>query len=390
MDEHYVPFFRPSIGDEEIDQVVDALRSGWITTGPKVKEFERNFAAAVDSDAALAVASGTGAMHVGLAALGVGPGDAVATTTMTFCSTVHVIEQVGATPLLVDVEPDTLNISPRGLEEVLESRSVKAIVPVHLHGHPCDMGSIDALAASHGAAVLEDAAHAFPARIGDRMVGCPRGDFVRLTAFSFYATKNLTTGEGGMLTGPREVLDEARLWTLHGMTRDAWDRYADDGSWFYEVVRPGFKYNMTDLQAALGLVQLSRIDELTKRHRAIAAAYSEGFADLDAIELPAERATVEHSWHLYVIRLEVDLLSIDRRRFIAELGARGVSTSVHFIPVHLHPYYRDRYSFAPEDFPVASREYERMISLPLYPAMTDAQVTHVIDSVTEVVSAYRR
>jgi dTDP-4-amino-4,6-dideoxygalactose transaminase len=391
MRSEFLPFAPPLIGDEEIDEVVRTLRSGWITTGARALEFERRFRQRVGAPAALAVNSATSAMHVALAALGVGEGDAVVTTTMTFVSTVHVVEHQRARPVLVDVEPDTLNIDPDALERALdETPNVKAVIPVHLYGHPADMDRIYAIAGRRGIAVIEDAAHAFPARHGGRTIGSPPPGFEppNLVAFSFYATKNLTTGEGGMLTGPPQIVDEARVWSLHGMSRDAFKRYTSEGSWRYDVLVPGFKYNMPDLQAAIGLRQLERIDAMQRRREAIVAQYDEALGGLPELETPRARSQVESAWHIYVLRLRDGALRIGRDRFVEELAARNIGASVHFIPVHMHTYYRDRYGFKPEQFPVAEREFGRMLSLPLSPAHSDSDVADVIDAVTDVVREF--
>ncbi len=265
MRSEFLPFAPPLIGEEEIDEVVRTLRGGWLTTGPRTNQFELEFAEYVGAPAALAVNSATSAMHVALAALGIGEGDAVVSTTMTFASTIHVIEHQRAKPILVDVEKDTLNIDPDQIEAaVKKNRNVKALLPVHLYGHPATMDAIYSIASRHGIAVVEDAAHSLPARYQGRMIGAPLPGFDQpnLVAFSFYATKNLTTGEGGMLTGPKDLIDEARIWSLHGMSRDAYKRYTSEGSWYYEVIRAGFKYNMPDLQAAIGLHQLKRLESM--------------------------------------------------------------------------------------------------------------------------------
>jgi dTDP-4-amino-4,6-dideoxygalactose transaminase len=390
----FLSFSPPFIGEEEIQEVVDTLRSDWITTGPKVARFERDFAAHRAAPAALALNSGTAALHVGLAVCGIGPGDQVITTPMTFCSSVHVIEHLGARPVLVDVEKDTLNIDPVQVEAAVGrgDRTIKAILPVHLYGHPAEMGSLLAIARRHSLAVVEDAAHALPASFGGAAVGTPAvdGKIKNLIAFSFYATKNLTTGEGGMLTGPPDLIDRARVLSLHGMSRDAYQRYTAEGSWHYQVVAAGFKYNMTDIQAALGLIQLRRLPEFQQRRRAIVERYDQGFAGLEAVERPARRPNIEHAWHLYILRLHLERLTIDRARFIEELKALKIGTSVHFIPVHLHAYYRDKYGFKPDDFPIAHGQYQRIVSLPLYPRMTDTDVTDVIEAVTAVAKQYRR
>jgi dTDP-4-amino-4,6-dideoxygalactose transaminase len=385
MRDTFLPFSPPAIGQEELDEVIDTLRSDWITTGPKTRRFEEAFANFVGAPAALAVSSATDAMQVGLATLGIGPGDEVISTPLTFCSTVHVIEHLGATPVLADVEPDTLNIDPAQVETAISPRT-RALLPVHLYGHPAEMDALLELAERHHLRVLEDAAHALPASYKGQRIGT-LGD---LTAFSFYATKNLTTAEGGMLTGAPELIDEARIWSLHGMSRDAWKRYSAKGSWYYEVIKPGFKCNMTDIQASIGLHQLHKLPGFQERRREIVARYDEAFSDVEALQTTTERSQVESAWHLYVIRLNLDSLRIDRARFIEELKERRIGTSVHFIPIHVHPYYRDRYHYQPEDFPVAYREYQRIVSLPLNLRMSDQDVEDVIEAVLDVVQTYRR
>jgi dTDP-4-amino-4,6-dideoxygalactose transaminase len=393
MRSEFLPFAPPLIGDEEIDEVVQTLRGGWLTTGPRAQQFETRFAEYVGAPAGLALNSATSAMHVALAALGIGDGDAVVSTTMTFCSSIHVIEHQRAKPVLVDVEPDTLNINPEKIEDAIRrTPGVKAILPVHLYGHPAEMDAIYDIAERHGLAVVEDAAHSLPARIEGRMIGTPKPGFSQpnLVAFSFYATKNLTTGEGGMLTGPPELLDEARVWSLHGMSRDAFKRYTSEGSWRYEVVAPGFKYNMPDIQAAIGLHQLRRLEEMQRRRHAIVAQYDEALGQLPELETPKERRGVESAWHIYLLRLRAETLKIGRDAFIEELRRRNIGASVHFIPVHLHPYYRDRYQLRPEQFPVAQSNFERMLSLPLSPAHSDQDVADVIEAVVDIVRLHRR
>jgi dTDP-4-amino-4,6-dideoxygalactose transaminase len=397
MRDTFLPFSPPLVGEEEIAEVIDTLRSDWITTGPKVRRFEEEFSAYVGAPAALGLNSCTAALHTALAALGVGAGDAVITTPMTFVSSVHVIEHVGARPILADVEPDTLNIDPRRVAEAVESARakglrVKALLPVHLYGHPCDMNPLMELAREYRLAVVEDAAHALPASHEGRRVGsfAARFDVPVMTCFSFYATKNLTTAEGGMLAGPPELIDEARVWSLHGMSRDAWNRYGAKGSWFYEVVRPGFKYNLTDIAAALGLAQLRKLDAFQSRRREIVGRYTEAFSRFDELQLPSAREGVEHAWHLYVLRLNLDRLRITREQFIEEMRERRIGTSVHFIPVHTHPYYRERYGFGAEDFPVAHAEFRRLVSLPLNPRMTDRDAEDVIEAVADVLEKFRR
>lgn len=393
----FLPFSPPWVGEEEINEVVATLRSDWITTGPRTKQFEEEFAAYVGAPDALAVTSCTDALQVALAALGIGDGDAVFTTTMTFCSTAHVVEHVGATPILCDIDTEHLNISVPDLEARIKTTlrkgelTPRAIIPVHHSGHPCDMKAIFELARRYGLAVVEDAAHALPAKWDGEIVGAISDQGVpRAIAFSFYVTKNMTTIEGGMLTGTEEFISEARLWSLHGMSRDAWKRYGKGGSWFYEVVRPGFKCNMTDIQAALGLNQLRRLGSFQERRREVVARYLSKLDATDVIELPSADADVEHSWHLFVIRLNLEKLTIDRSQFIDELAERNIAASVHFIPVHKHPYYRDRYSFTDEQFPVASAEYERLVSIPLHPRLSDADADDVIEAVLDVAETFKR
>ncbi len=380
----FLPFSPPDITDQEIEAVVEVLRSGWITTGPRTKQFEEEFAAYLRAGSALALSSCTAGLHLALAVLGIGPGDEVITTPMTFCSSVNVIEHVGATPVLADIDPLTLTIDPTHVAEAITPRT-RAVMPVHYAGHPADMYPLLSLARKHGLYIIEDAAHALPAYYE----GQPIGTIGDLTAFSFYATKNLTTAEGGMLTGSPEHIERARVLSLHGMSRDAWKRYGQGGSWYYEVVEAGFKYNMTDIQAALGLAQLRRLTQMQTRRREIVARYNEAFSDVEALQTPVERPNVSHAWHLYVLRLNLQHLTIDRAQFIDELAARNIGASVHFIPIHLHPYYRNKYGWQPEDYPVATQEYHRVVSLPLSPRLSDADAEDVIAAVLDIVDKYQ-
>jgi dTDP-4-amino-4,6-dideoxygalactose transaminase len=381
----FLHFSPPVIGEEEITEVVDTLRSQWLSTGPKTRRFEEDFAAYLGSPGALALNSCTAGLHTALATLGIGPGDEVITTPITFAASVSVVEHVGARPVLVDVEPDTMNLSPAAVETAITSRT-RAIIAVHFAGHPVELDRLQEVARAHGITVIEDAAHALPARYKGRLIGS--GD--NPVAFSFYATKNLTTGEGGMLTGTPEFLENARVMSHHGMSRDAWKRYHKGGSWFYEVLLPGFKYNMTDLQAALGIWQLRKLAGFQVRRREIASAYTAAFAGDPALETPVERREVEHAWHLYTLRLRPERLRIGRDQFIDQLTARNIGVSVHFIPIHLHPYYRDKYHYKPESFPVAYDSYGRMLSLPLNVALSDEDVADVIHAVLDVVATSRR
>jgi len=382
----WLPFSLPEIGEEEIASVVRCLESGWLTTGPRALEFEQAFAAAVGARHALAVNSCTSALHLALEAAGIGPGDEVITTPMTFTATAAVIEHLGARPVLADIDPVTLNLDPASVAAKVTSWT-RAILPVHYAGQACDMDALQAIAQEHRLAVVEDAAHALPTRHKGRMVGTI-GD---ATCFSFYVTKTITTGEGGMITTDRDDLAERmRIMRLHGMDRDAWKRYAKGGSWSYDIVAPGFKYNLPDLAAALGVPQLARSDEFRDRRAAIARAYDEGLADVPGVRTPQVAAFDDHAWHLYVIRIDSAELTIDRDRFIDELTARGIGVSVHFIPLHHHSYYRERYRYRSEDLPVASAAFEQIVSLPIYPKMDDSAVARVIDAVRDVAREARR
>jgi dTDP-4-amino-4,6-dideoxygalactose transaminase len=385
MRSEFLSFSPPCISTEECDEVLDTMASQWISTGPKTRQFEEEFMSLIGSEDALALNSCTAGLHVALMVLDVKPGDQVITTPMTFCSSVNVIEHVGARPVLVDVQPDTLCISPERIEEAITT-STKCILPVHYSGHPCDMDPIMALAREHHLHVVEDAAHSLPARYRGRTIGT----IGHLTAFSFYATKNLTTAEGGMLTGAQEFIERARVISLHGMSKDAWKRYDKGGSWYYEVVSPGYKYNMTDIHASIGLRQLRKLTGFQEQRREIVRLYKEAFSNYAFFDVPVERPDVEHAWHLYVLRLNLETLRIGRDQFIEELKMRNIGTSVHFIPVHVHPYYRDKYGFKPDDFPVAYSNYLRMISLPLHPGLSQEDASDVIAAVVDVATLHRR
>jgi perosamine synthetase len=380
----FLPFNRPDITDLEIGEVVDTLQSGWLTTGPKTKAFEQRFAAYLGATEAIAVNSCTAAMHVALAAAGIGPGDEVIVPAMTFAATANVVLHQHARPVVVDVSPDTLNIDPAAIEAAISPRT-RAIMPVHLYGHPCDMDRILAIARRHRLLVIEDAAHA----IGAHWHNQPIGTLGTVTAFSFYATKNLVTGEGGMITTNDEAFAaEMRRWVLHGMSRDAWDRYSEHGSWYYEIVAPGFKYNMTDLQASLGLHQLTRLEAMNCRRERLVQIYRQGLGDLPELELPVTRSGVRHAWHLYAIRLHLDRLAINRDVFIEELRRAGIGASVHFIPLHRHPYYQDELGLRAGEFPVAEATFPRLVSLPLYSRMTDADAEDVVLAVRRIVEQH--
>ena len=378
---NFLPFALPEIGEEEIAEVVDTLRSGWVTTGPKARRFEQEFISFLGDDSlqAIAVNSATAGLHLALEALGIGPGDEVITTTHTFTATAEVVRYLGADVKLVDIDPATLNIDPAAIEAAITPRT-KALMPVHYAGLSVDMDAIAAIAAKHGLKVVEDAAHALPTTWKGQAIGTLRSDAV---VFSFYANKTMTTGEGGMLvTRDADLAARAKVMRLHGINRDAFDRFtAKVPSWYYEIVAPGFKYNLTDIAAALGLHQLKRLQGFQVRREQIAARYDEALADLPLILPPRpQHAGDLHSWHLYVVRLK-DEARINRDQLIDSLFADGIGVSVHYIPLHLHPYWKDRYDLKPEQFPHSQTAYERMVTLPLYTRMTDADVERVIASV---------
>jgi len=383
--ENFLSFSLPLVGQEEIDEVIDALKSGWLTAGPKTRQFEQEFRTAFQTPGALALNSCTAGLHVALKVLNIGPGDEVITTPMTFAASVNVIEHVGAKPVLVDVEPDTLNIQPDAVQRAI-TNATKAIIAVHYAGHPVELNALRSIASEYQLHLVEDAAHA----VGAEFEGQPIGSGENLTAFSFYATKNLTTGEGGMLTGSQDLLDHARIVSLHGMSREAWSRYAAGGKWAYDIVEPGFKYNMTDIQAAIGLQQLRRFPKMQDRRRQIVEMYNEAFSRHAAFLTPSTRSHVTNAWHLYVLRLRAGEMTIGRDQFIQEMTARKIGTSVHFIPIHMHSFYRDKYGYHPDDYPVANAAYQSMLSLPLSPSMTDQDVADVIEAVLDIRSQFAR
>ncbi len=379
--EDFLPYNLPDISDAEVDAVVETLRSGWLAPGRRAREFEAAFAAYTGAKHAVALDSATAGLHLALVALGVGPGDEVITTPTTFAATVNVIIHAGATPVLADIRIDDYCIDPAAVARAITPRT-KAIMPVHHAGSACRMDEIGELARAHGVHLIADAAHAIGTEIAGRSVGAI-GD---AAVFSFYPTKNVTSGRGGMLTTDDDALAErCRLLALHGMSDDAWDRYTARGAWAYQVLAPGYNYAMSDYQAALGGAQFARIDAFQRARRRLAERYHARFAALPAIITPLERAGTTHAWHLYVIRLRRDLLAIGRDAFIDELRACGIGTSVHFIPIHHHPYYREAYGWAPGDFPAADEAFETMISLPLYTRMSVDTVDRVADAVEDVV-----
>jgi len=376
----FLPFALPEIGEEEIAEVVDTLRSGWVTTGPKAARFEKAFATFLGDESlhCIAVNSATAGLHLALEALGIGPGDEVITTTHTFTATAEVVRYLGADVRLVDIDPATLNIDPAAVEAAITPRT-RAILPVHYAGLAADMPALLAIAQRHGLKVVEDAAHALPTTCGGALVGTLGSD---ATVFSFYANKTITTGEGGMLvTRNPDLARRARTMRLHGMSRDAFDRFtATVPSWYYEIVAPGFKYNLTDIAAAMGLHQLAKAHAFQARREAIARQYDAALAGLPVLTPPWPAGADRHAWHLYVLRL-ADGAGVPRDRFIERLFAAGIGCSVHYIPLHLQPYWRDRYGLQPAQFPASQRAFERMVSLPLYTRMTDADVQRVVAAV---------
>jgi len=382
----FLPFALPDIGEDEIAEVVDTLRSGWVTTGPKTKRFEQAFTEFLGDSVieSIAVNSATAGLHLALEALGIGPGDEVITTTHTFTATAEVVRYLGADVVLVDIDPKTLNIDPRLVEAAITPRT-KCIIPVHFGGLAVDMLEILNIARRHGLRVVEDAAHCLPSTIEGELIGTMGSD---ATVFSFYANKTITTGEGGMLcTRNAALARRAKVMRLHGMNRDAFDRFtAKVPSWYYEIVAPGFKYNLTDIAASMGLHQLKRARGFQQRRAEIAAQYQEAFADLPVILPPDAPEGDMHSWHLYVLRLRDDA-PLSRDGLIEALFAAGIGCSVHYIPLHLHPYWRDRYALKPEQFPHSHKAYEQMLSLPIYTKMTDADVQRVIAAVNDCLQA---
>ena len=384
MTEPFLPFALPEIGDEEIAAVTEALRSGWVTTGPKTKEFEQAFTAFLGGGVeSIAVNSATAGLHLALEALGIGPDDEIITTTLTFTATAEVARYLGADAVLVDVDPVTLNIDVAKIRAAITPRT-KAIVPVHYGGLACPMDEILAIAREHGLKVVEDAAHALPTTCRGTMVGQLESD---ITVFSFYANKTMTTGEGGMVvTRNPELAQRMKVMRLHGMNRDAFDRFTSKTpAWYYEVIAPGFKYNLTDIASAMGIHQLVKLPRFLRRRQYLAARYFDKLAALPLI-LPADAPAGDvHAWHLYVIRLSGDAKAT-RDDVIQGLSDRGIGTSVHYVPLHRHPYWRDRYRLTPEMFPQADAAYQTMLSIPLFTAMSDADQDRVITALGEVLA----
>ena len=399
-----VPFFRPSITEAEINEVTECLRSGWLTTGARTKQFEAGFADSLGAKHAVALNSCTAALHLALDALGLGPGKAVLVPTMTFAATAEVVRYQGAVPILVDCDPKTLNMDLDDAEKKLSqlkaaklpveaTLEVVGMIPVHVGGLMMDTEAVNAFAQRHGLWIVEDAAHAFPAAIrpgpGHPWRRCGENT-AAVTCFSFYANKTITTGEGGMaVTADRQLADRIRQMSLHGLSQDAWKRYSGGAAWDYRIVAPGFKYNLTDVAAAIGIHQLERAEQMRGQREEIAQYYRQAFNAVEEIELPHDPPNRIHAWHLFPIRLRLDRLSLTRNAFIDLLREHGVGCSVHWRPLHLHPYYEETFGWKAEDFPVATAQWARSISLPLFPEMRTEEREHVVRVVQDLSRCYR-
>lgn len=386
MNKDFLLFHKPFISEDEVNEIVDTVRSGWLSMGPKTIKFESEFNDYIGSQKSVAVSSWTAGGHLTLEAFGIKAGDEVIVPTMTFPATAEIVCYFGAKPVIVDVEKDTLNISLKEIEKSITPKT-KAIIPVHYGGQSCDMDEILDLAKKYSLKVLEDAAHSLPATYKGKKIG----NISDVTCFSFYATKTLTTGEGGMIcTNDEEIAERCAIMRLHGINRDAWKRYCESGSWYYEVVAPGFKYNFTDLQASLGLPQLKKVDLMWELRKRIAARYNQAFKEIDTIELHSIKNDRESSWHLFPIRLKLDKLTKNRTQIIDTLRENNIGVGVHFMPVHQHLYYRKTFNLKDENFPVASGIFPKLLSLPIYPSMSDEDVDRVIDVFTDILKNARK
>jgi len=386
MSEVFIPFHKPFVTDDEVNEVVDSIRSGWWTSGPKTIRFEKEFNSFIGSKYSVVTSSWTSAAHLALEAIGLKEGDEVIVPSITFTATAEIVCYFKATPVIVDVQKDSFNIDPAAIEKAITPKT-KAIIPVHYGGNPCDMDEIKEIAKVHNLKIIEDAAHALPSEYKGKMIGAI-GD---VTCFSFYVTKTLATGEGGMLcTGDQEIAERCSIMRMHGINTDAWKRYSSEGSWYYEVVAPGFKYNFTDINASLGLAQLKKINFLLSERERIFKKYNSLFSENDLIQLYNCKDDRKSSYHLYPILLDIDRLKISRSQFIDVLKNLGIGTSVHFIPLYRHPYYKETFKLNNSDYPISEYLYPRIITLPIWPGMTDAQINKVAESVNLLTEKNRK
>jgi dTDP-4-amino-4,6-dideoxygalactose transaminase len=386
MSYSYIPFHRPYITDDEINEVVDAVKSGWWTAGPKTLQFEHEFKSFIGTKYCIAVSSWTAAAHLALEAIGLKEGDEVIVPAMTFTATAEIVCYFKAKPVIVDVQRDTYNIDPAQIQKEI-TKKTRAIIPVHYGGQPCDMDEIIDIAKENNLYVIEDAAHALPAFYKERIIG----QLSDVTCFSFYATKTLATGEGGMIcTDNEEIAKRCSIMRLHGINSDAWKRYSEEGSWYYEVVAPGYKYNFTDIQAGLGLAQLKKINEMQIKREEVFNLYNEGFKDNELIKLYKIKNDRISSYHLYPIEININRLKINRSRFIDELKEKGIGVSVHFIPLYRHPYYQRTFNLDIEDYPVSESIYPALITLPIWPGMKISQIEQVIDNVNSLMKKFTK
>lgn len=385
MRKDFLPFHKVSVGKEEIKEVVDTLKNGWLTTGPKTKKFEEDFKKFIGAKHAIAVNSCTAALHLALAAINLKERDEVIVPTMTFTATAEVVTYFKAAPVFADCEAETLLIDAKKIEEKITDKT-RAIIPVHYGGQACDIDKILKIAKKHNLKVIWDAAHSLPTIYKGKLVGT----FPDITCFSFYATKTLATGEGGMaVTNNAEYAEKMKILSLHGMDKRAWNRYSEKGSWYYKVVAPGFKYNLTDIASSLGIWQLKKCNYLCLKRKKIAETYNKAFRDVEEMELLSQKSYGTNSWHLYVIKLNLKKLKITRDKFIEELTKKNIGVSVHFIPLHLHPYWKKTYNLNSRDFPAATAAYDRIISLPIFPDMTKKDIKGIICAIKDIIKKYR-